>query len=270
MSEKFVITDEDREEINRRNQYNIKSNLNFLKQQRGFRKGLLHTLMAPKGSGKSTLVRSIIIDYLINNPGRRVFVYLSEESVLSLKASMDLYSGYLFEGDGSRLYCISEQDQEENFSFESLQDHFIKAIDQEGCDLFIFDNITSSKFYEGRNHEAQSKFITGLKNSTAHCDVATLVIAHTGKKANQEKLLSGDDVRGSNLITIVTEFLYLSQMVQVGNKKKHFLHIEKHRPCNVANTFFFLEYDEHEMLYKKDRSVNFNEFRDWFKQRNRL
>ena len=267
---KLKITQDDRSKIDDRRKYEIKSGFSFLRQQGGLKKGLMHTILAPKHSGKSTLIRSIVTDFLRSNPAKSVFVYLSEESVIDFKSKVLLLDDDVFVDYATRVFCVSEQDEVDNFNFNTFQQMLDAFVNTESCELVIFDNITSSKFYEGKKPDAQSLFVRGFKKATALYEVATVLVAHTRKDVAHDKLFSGDDIRGSNALTIITEFMYIAQMVHIGNMKKQVLRVEKHRPCNVKNTFFFLEYSQDEMIYNKDLPVEFDQFKSVFGMRNKL
>lgn len=269
MSNGFEITLEDLEKIEEIKSYQIKSGFSFLQQQNGLKKGMLHTIVSPKGSGKSTLVRSIIFDYLEHNPEKSVFLYLSEEKEIHFKSEMADNFGYDFSKIRHRLHVMSEKDQDENFKVEKLADKLFNMSEMHDCELFVYDNLTTSKLY-GEKPWEQSEFIHGLVSAISDLNVATIVVAHTAKGANKHQLLSGDDVRGSNKVTMLSEFLYVAQMLKIGEKSKQFIQVDKHRMCNIEHTFFYLNYDHDRRLYTKDNAVHFEEFKDWFKQRNKF
>ena len=62
------------------------SRYHFLKDHNGIRRGEVHTLTSPKGSGKSTLVRTIQLDTIRGR--KRVLNILSEETVKLYKINI--------------------------------------------------------------------------------------------------------------------------------------------------------------------------------------
>lgn len=223
--------------------------------------------LGSSGAGKSTLVRTIIIDYLVSNPSKHLFIWLSEESTEDLKNEIMVYAKMF--GENSRLHCFSEQDKPDCVIEDAL-DALDEAVFTYDCDMFLFDNITTSKFYGDKTPTEQSDFATNLKIITKKYNLATIAIAHTNKQFTYGRLIDDNDIRGSSHITNITEFLYIMQMFTVGSKSFQTLHIKKHRPCDVNNKFFTFSYSKDTRTYETDTAQRFEHIKSIFKQANRL
>jgi len=247
----------------------FKSQFSFLKSQNGFRKGKMHLLIGPTGSGKTTFTRSLLIDMIENNPDKKILLYLSEESLEDLKIELSK-SDFSFQGK-TNVYIISEQDD----AMESVNEFFTKV---DGCvtkneiDIIIFDNITTSDFYNDASVRDQGQFAKRIKNYCSAKQIPCLMIAHTDSKVsdNFNGIINETNIRGSKTITNLVEFLYILQRFQIGKKFVQTLRIVKHRGQNPESKLYLLTFDQNKMLYTKDNSMNFEAFKEAYNERNKL
>jgi len=240
----------------------------FLNAHNGFRRGSLHVLMGTSGSGKTTLVRSILKDFF-DRPENNKFslsLWLSEESIKDYK--MQLAYSITNRDSLLRGFIISEQD-----SPELSEDHFFQRFEEMRPDFIILDNVTTSKFYEGKRPNDQVTFLHRLKKLTRDINCATLVIAHTAANIfdNQDKLIEMNDIRGNKTIVNLAEFFYIVQKITTKtNRHLPFIRIKKHRGQELLGDMYYLEHDKDTRTFKKDLYINFEKFVEIFKQRAKL
>jgi GTPase SAR1 family protein len=243
----------------------FETKLNFLKCHRGIRPNKMHLLIAPTHAGKSTLVRSLLCDYVFRNKDAKVLLILSEETRQDFLTE---FSNTVPVHDVlSNIRVLSEQDWSDT-PIEEFEKNINEHINYFGIDLVLFDNITTSKLYNDRSVKEQSAVSTWLKNLTKRTTM--FLVAHSLGSDFNNRLLDENDIRGSKTITNLTEFLYILQPVYVGDKIYQFINIKKHRGQEVINKFYQLRYDKHLKAFDTDKAVNFEAIAEIFKQRNQL
>lgn len=245
-----------------------KSKFAFLNCHRGIRPAKLHILMGTAGSGKSTLVRSIIGDQIENNFDS-VYVWLSEESVDELKEGMmdlDLSDEIL-----SRLLIESELDTAPK-SNKPRDREILERVYLSGAKVLIIDNITTSQFYMDMKVSEQSSFIKRLKDFAVKTGIAVFLVAHTKKDIhdNMNKLINENDIRGSASVVNMAHFFYILQRFEQNKIFAPTIRVVKHRGYNVTERLFYIQYDKYKMAYVKDNSIEFKKFKEMFKERDKL
>ena len=252
--------------------YKINSNkiffetkLNFLKCHRGIRPNKMHLLIAPTHAGKSTLVRSLLCDYVFRNKDAKVLLILSEETRQDFLTE---FSNTVPVHDVlSNIRILSEQDWSDT-SLEDFEKNINEHIDYFGIDLVLFDNITTSKLYNDRSVKEQSAVSTWLKNLTKKTTL--FLVAHSLGSDFNNRLLNENDIRGSKTITNLTEFLYVLQPLYVGERIYQFINIIKHRGQNIKNKFYQLVYDKELKAFSGADAVDFEQVASIFRLRNQL
>ena len=87
--ESGFYTEEEQDKYKAENEEShFKSNFGFLNSHNGLRRKKMHLFIAPTGVGKSTFIRSLVRDVIFHNPGKKVFVWLSEETTKEFKVQM--------------------------------------------------------------------------------------------------------------------------------------------------------------------------------------
>lgn len=245
------------------------SNFDFLKAHNGFVPNKFYVFLATSGGGKSTLRNSLIFDFVRCNSGKRVFLWLSEEKISDFKA--DIVRNKLDAKLLNGTVVFSEQDNYKEFENQNLCDYMCHKIVQSNCDIFIYDNITTSKLY-GHTPSEQTKFTDKLKAELQALDIPTIIFAHTSSeiKASSYRLIEESDIRGSRNLPNLAEFFYTLQNFTVGEKRVSFIRIIKHRGRNVTGNFFALKYDFKTRLYELDHKVEFEMFNQFYKTQNKL
>lgn len=256
-----ISTDRLTELKGKRQRFAFKTNFNFLKSHKGIRPGCIHILMGTAGSGKSSVLRSLLGDYLKLNMDS-VYCWLSEESKEEMQegmAGIDLGDDNL-----SKLILDSELDNPGTSEAEILERVAIS-----GSKILIIDNITTSRFYMDRRVKEQGDMIMRLKSFAAEHGVAVFIIAHTKKDIhdNYGKLITENDIRGCSSIVNMAHFFYILQRFKTPRRFYPTLRIVKNRGYVVEDNMYFMQFDKESMSYITDVNIDFDTFKARFKER---
>lgn len=251
------------------NAVDIHSNFNFLKAHNGLHRGMVHILLGTAGSGKSSLMRGLVLDCFKSNPDIRILYYLSEESTESFKR--DLVMSGLENISDMPIYAISElecEPRDERQFFGVLKDAVLDIKPQ----LLIFDNITTSSLYNDRLPQEQFKFLALIKKFTEKFDLASMLVAHTSSMIsdNMSRLINESDVRGSKSVVNLAEFFYILQRFSIAGHYYPVLKIFKHRPVVVDCKLYRLLFDREKRYYTSDLGIGFNDMRSAYDKRDKL
>lgn len=242
------------------------SSMGFTNSTNGFRRGSMHLFIAGTGGGKSTLTRSLIRDILFhpkNNP--IICIWLSEESIEEYRAMFAM--GVPSHDRLLNTQAYSEQDKQDVKEF-----HFFEWIEMHAPDVLIFDNITTSKFYEGKRPGEQATFAAKLKNVIKKVNCAGIIIAHADSQQTNQKggLLDINNIRGSKTICNLTEFAYLVQTFKTPKHVYSTIRIAKSRSQNIVHDTYLLNFDARTRSYLSDTAIPFEKFKEVYNERNRL
>lgn len=247
----------------------FKSDFNFLNEHKGWRPGKIHTVVAPTHSGKSTLTRSLIWDFVINNDNRRVFLWLSEESAEDFKTELAKLG--LPPECTSRLFIVSEQDIQGEVNTKKML--FAETLNELMPDIVFFDNVTTSVFYMGQRPEAQGSFANYLKKKCKEENAPFIIIAHSGSDTGMSRrLIELNDIRGGKDIVNMTEFAYILQRFRVVDpstgKEIYFptIRLEKHRGYVCQNLLFKLRFNPKTVSFQQDLAIPWQEFKEAFRE----
>ena len=247
-----------------------KSNFSFLNQQNGWRDGQLHTILGSTGSGKSTFIRSIIYDFLLENPEKTVLIYLSEEMVHDFKLQFS-YNGAL-SPMLKRIHLISEIELPDSKKFEGKSfvayRNFFQSAEKLSPDLILIDNFTTSQGYQDLRPGDQGKIMHKIKKWAIKLACPILAVMHTNKNVSryQNRLLTENDVRGSATLGNISEFFYTMQRVtdkETGTMVS-FIQTVKHRGQEPENLFFIAKYSKSKRIFTSDLPVDFKKIKELF------
>ena len=256
------------------------SDYSFLTEHKGHRPGNLHLYLGVAHGGKSTLMRSLIIDALKRcDKEKKVLIWLSEETEedFLIEFSMALKN---FSSDDAKtlfkkLIIHSEMNFSAIFKTETVKTkwlYFKDILNQERISIVFFDNLTTSEFYMDQNIETQSFFVKQLKEATSESKKPVVMVAHTGAEVteNSHRLIAMNDIRGCKSVINIVQFCYILQRFQINDFYYPTLRICKHRGQTVENKMFWLHFNKDSNLYIEDKLINFLEMKDNFKRRNVL
>lgn len=263
-----------KEEVQRKLQENSKtdyhSQFNFLKEHKGHRKGNLHLYLGISGGGKSTLMRSLVIDAAFSIPDdKKVLVWLSEESYDDF--TTELYKSGVPEKIYKKILIISEM-EDAIFKEEDNKTFFFGWCRENEVEMIFYDNITTSRFYMDRKVIEQAAFCTELKMLASETNKPLIIFSHTDARVTEtiDRLVNMNDIRGSKSIVNLTQFMYIMQRFQLENKFYSTIRVTKHRGQPVENNIFLLRYHKQSALYPADQIISFDAFKDAYKKRNKL
>lgn len=244
----------------------------FLRAHRGHRPGNVHTFLGTAGGGKSTLVRSLLVDAMENMPTQKtkIGVWLSEESRLEFLT--ELYrTGYSDKTKLARVFVTSELDRNitgHKNALESLE----QFVEENKLDLLLLDNLTTSQIYMDLNPKQQSDAAMNVKKICSSRRVPLLNFMHTSADVNDNlsRLINPNDVRGSKTIVNLTQFLYIMQTFVIDGHKYQTLRISKHRGQDPEHVMYRLTWVKRARLYCQDSPINFKDFKEAYKKRDTL
>lgn len=234
------------------------SRFRFLNDHRGLRQAELSLIIGPKGGGKSSLVRTMITELLVQQ--RRVYVFLSEEKTQRYKAP--IYHA-IRQGVGGKLnpsIILENLFLESQIDFDQNQanyDNFMNALEMKiselMVDVVIFDNFTTS-FICSMPFKYQAMAVTQFKRIAAKRNIVFLMVTHTGKGTDiYDKIIDGENVRGDATQVNIGSYNYIITTFFRLDTPRVFLSIDKARYHGKANKQVYeLFYDPEVGLFTKD------------------
>lgn len=244
------------------------SRFEFLRATNGIRPACLIGLMGTTGTGKSTLLKSIIADTAADHP---VMVWLTEEPINQYVAGIKKSK---HNANFENIYFYHESDIGESVK-EKLDDllfYFKEAVIQSGCRIVFMDNITTSAFYSSHfGEKGQAKAIDSFTNFCHKHNVTIFYLIHTAKNVtdNSGKLIQGEDVRGSNKSFIMSDYFYILQRFEVASQFFTFLRIVKHR-YHPTMEYKYYKLNFMDGYYYSDSGAAFDVINKAFMDRNYL
>lgn len=264
------------EDRQRRNKefFLTESGLSFMDDHFGPRPGCIHTLLGSTGKGKSTLVQSLILKWAIKD---KVLLYLSEESTDRVELKFFEKSenaSYL----SSKLHVTHERDILKNINYNDYKSLLIcieEKIKSSEAKILVFDNLTTSQFYENRLQNANG-LLAGLRDLADKYHIPVFLICHTKKGINEttKGMMLPDDVRGSSGLANTSDYFYTFYRLRITNefgstKESCFIYVNKCRDHETQDSIYRLEYNVYKKCYISDTAVNFKVFKDSIKERDR-
>jgi archaellum biogenesis ATPase FlaH len=243
----------------------------FLQTHRGLRPGCIHTFMGTAGGGKSTLVRSLIID-IMGVSRAKILLVLSEETRKEFLTQFN-QTGIQNRPEIDKLHIISELDLDNSVRTHNDFNGFLNfTINEQKPQILIYDNITTSKFYAEKRPNEQTDFCNWLKLLNQQVGMPFLIMAHTGAQVNDNlnRIIDMNDIRGCKAIVNLSHFFYIMQRFHASGNIYPTIRITKHREQDIGNAFYRFDYNRKMKIYHQDVSINFAEFKNIFKDRDTL
>jgi hypothetical protein len=250
--------------LQQQNKTYYNTRFNFISQHNGLRPNKMHLFIAPTHIGKSTLTHALINDLINKNKDMKILLYLTEETIADFESAIAGFVSNFYEINKRVSIMIEDKTKSDDEIKEAIE----TAVMHDDYDLFVIDNITTSKLYMDRKTDIQSTVAIWLKGLLE--DTTLYLIAHTNGNNYNTELLDETHIRGSKTITNITEFLYVMQPVRINDNLHQYIRIIKHRGQSPENKFFKLIYDPRIKTIREDLPCNFDDFKFIFKQRNKL
>lgn len=267
MSTLFFTTEEQAKYEADMREIHFVSSLGFLNAHNGLRRGAVHLVMGTAGGGKSTLIRTLIRDFLFKKENTKftLGLALSEETISSYRAQIS----YGMPSHDVLLNTVAISEIEMKVWNKKM---FMEWIRMYMPDFLVFDNITTSRFYMDMSPKDQANFAMELKNITTEINCATLLVAHTDAHITDgiERLIHMNDIRGSKSIVNLVEFLYILQRFEIGTSFFPTIRTVKHRSQDLVHSLYSLQYDPKIRQFTGDNPLNFDKFKEIFNERNKL
>jgi hypothetical protein len=241
-----------------KNETHFKSRFKHLQAHNGFRPGELHTFIAEKGGGKSTLVRAWVIDMLLQD--KRVYIRLSEERSESYFDAIVEYLGPDYAHKASTLIVDSEVEIPQ----DELGDNYIDALQARtiasDAQILIIDNFTTSALARVAP-TMQERFSVNLRQMAMDSEIPVIVVAHTEKGfTNKRGIATGDNIRGNMTLSNTAAYIYTLTVFHQLTGRPAVLYIDKARFHTQANKKLFLLQFEQD-TYVSDRSMTYDDVR---------
>ena len=246
------------------------SEIAFLATHNGFRPSCMHLFIGTSGGGKSTLFKTMFFDAYKNmRAAERIGIWYSEESRNDLIAQFANHPMVAKVSRDKKTMFYSETDNEDKgprLFMMQLEEMFKK------CKIIFFDNLTTSRLYEGKSVGEQQAFAQKLKALAKKYDVALVVMAHADSKfgSNSNRAMEQNDIRGPKTICNLAEYLYTVQMFIAGVEKNSFLMIKKHRGTDIDHSIFMFTYEPTMRIYSEIKAVPFSTFNMFYQTRDKL
>lgn len=247
----------------------LQSKFNFLKDHFGFRKGCVHMILGTTGSGKSTLVRSILVEIL--NSGKRTLIYSCEEDIKDFEINLAYVKEPILT---DKLRIFHESDMIERTEGVSNIEDFIKqlhmCIVENEIEILIFDNITTSNFYEQNKKAAETA--TKLKALCEKTNIPFLIVAHTSASIREGMFFDASCIRGFRTIANTAQYLYCYYRVRDSNggleSVYNFLCTDKgRRHAKASKSCYRLFFDHETRMFNSDQNVNYELFKKYLRQK---
>ena len=247
-----------------------RSRFGHVNAHNGYRPSSIHTILASAGAGKTTLIRSILVDILSLNAKARVKVLLSEESVLDFLSEITRGENFITAERLDRTEIHSELD----FDATSIQvlDRLEAHLLVGGFKFFIWDNLTTSKIYNNKTNSEQAAIVNRLKRIAIKTGCAIICVVHTNGDLidASRRLIQPNDIRGDKTLVNASNFFYILQRFYIRDSVHMIISIHKHRGQDVDGRFFKLIYSDTFRIYTSDRPIGFDKVKEIYKERNVL
>jgi len=240
----------------------------FLNAINGIRKGNLNGFIGTTGSGKSTLIKAIIADTAKHS---KVLVWLTEESISEYQPKINqciederyLKNISFIEESSLPAWCFGEQD--------AFFSYLKRLLVESGAEVMFIDNITSGFLYsDDIDVSGQGRSAIFLSKIAKELGVAIVYVAHTKKNVNDtySGLITKEDIRGSQKISIVTEYLFILQTINSNRQRFPVIIISKNRHHQIEDKYYILKFADG--VFQKDKKIDFELVKKIFSARERL
>ena len=243
----------------------IPSRYNHIKNHNGHRPNSLIGLIAPTHIGKSSLLKTYIIEIA---KVVRVMVWISEESKVEYQELISTLDPSILEN----IVFVDEKKLDNEIKDNQdllLQTFMNQYLISKARHIFI-DNITTSPLYNSKfGFKGQTKTAEFFRSFTKkHCSIE--YVAHTRSEigVNYGKALVAEDMKGNKELALNTEYLYGMQRFTSGNEIYNVLQVLKARHHAKALGWYFMAFAKGS--YVGDGELSFEQVNTIFKNRDYL
>jgi hypothetical protein len=247
------------------------SRFNHVDAINGWRNGELHTFVAGKGEGKSTLIRAWILEMLAS--GKKVFVRLSEEPAEDFRDALLSFMGKESAKLIDNLLIDSELDMhdeaEKNIDYKNIREGYINNLDYKikefGADVLIYDNFTTGIL--SRKKFLEEALAVELRTIAMVNDIPVIVAAHTAKGFKKITFANGDDIRGNMMLVNTAAYVLTLTTFWDHSPALAVLFWDKARNHTQANkSLYSIAFDKTLNTYTKDQELRIDDFFDKMRQ----
>lgn len=236
----------------------FQTGFNFLNEHKGFRPKCFHTLIAPTGVGKSTLVQSIISNISKSESdgvGGDIVYYSSEEDTEQLKYKFSETNARMGFLKNMKVFCEKERN-------DITRETFLEMVAYYRPKILIFDNLTTSDLVNCSLAE-QSNFLSNVHRVIRETNTSLFLICHAGKGVRTRNVMFDiNEIRGTSYPVNKSEFIYTLQSLRVKDKNFTILHLSKSRFYAKENEYFLLNFDKRTRLFASDKPLTHEQVDD--------
>lgn len=249
----------------RRHKVHFNSRFAHLNIHNGFRPGELHTFIAEKGGGKSTLVRAWVLELLAQK--KRVFIRLSEEYPQAYRD--EIASKFTPENDHLLKNLVI--DSELDLPPRELGRNYLAALNAKiiraDAEIFILDNFTTSDLSRSTN-SAQEEAAVKMRTLAHDSNIPVIIVAHTEKNFNRKRgIATGNNIRGNMTLANTAAYIYTLTYYNDLPGKPAIFFIDKARHHTAANKkVFLLKFDPRLDTYVSDHAPTIEELKQLYKE----
>jgi hypothetical protein len=239
----------------------------------GFRRGCFSLYSGTTGSGKSSLMKTLIVQTSTTQDAK-VLVWLSEEKKAKYAKGMNKYCKDVG-ADIKKIKWFEESSLDHNAipRHDDFLNTFKEVVISSGADAVFIDNLTSSRLYSTNTALwDQVKTVNMLKRLSQDLDIAIICMIHTDAKVsdNMGRLFTTEDVRGAKQIAIEASYFYALQKFTRNGTIFLTLRTLKFREHDNAAGSYLLTYDPNYSMYTGDTKIDFERINQIFKDRDAL
>jgi len=247
----------------------FKSNFSHLMDHNGFRCGELHNLIGPKGGGKSSLVRTWLLETLLQ--GKKPFLHLSEETpekylVPIYRALRNVLKDDFKAKDFlNNISVQSEKSFDNQYQKIELVDKLEYRVRETGSDIVFHDNFTTSIMsLQGVSKEAE--YAHKMSHLAEKLNKPIIVLSHTAKQFKNTTYATGEDVRGNATLPNTASVVYVINSLLSHPEKPSFVLVDKSRYHSKANKQVYrIQYDSKDGIFYSDARSSFQAMADYWK-----
>jgi archaellum biogenesis ATPase FlaH len=244
----------------------VKSNLECFQLSNGLRPGMLSIFLGPKGNGKSALCKTVSLDCMRSRV-KCLHILSEEESSLYKRKIAESAEKYMGDKADELLQYLLFDSMLEWTQGQLTKSGFMKRlqdlINEYLPEVILFDNLTTS-FLSSLHISQQGAVIADLRRIAKESETIIVLVAHTAKSSDPyQKMLTGEDVRGTAETTNTSAYNYVLTTFFRLDKPRAFLFVDKARyHPQVNSTYWELFYDQELGIYLKSEKRSYQEVRE--------